>query len=206
MKKKIKRYLVFTSFAYRAVMFLIMPVFFAGIGVYAGNLFGVPGMMFTAGFLTMWETISDHWLFPGLQTKEPEQPEFLKTSGIGMEIMQDALILDLTRKFLTAAGILLVCYLITNLPGGCLHIVLVSYAFSVLGTFFSRYGDLLLINLCIGQFTMIFVTAYLLFMLRPEFQKYISAFPLLFLILGILISILTVTKAIRKVKGGYYDA
>lgn len=205
MKKKIKRYLVFTSLPYRIAVFIMIPVLFTGIGAYAGSLFGVQGMMFAAGFLTMVEIISDHWLFFGLQAKESEKAEFLKTSGMGMEMIQDALILDLVRKFLTATGIAAACYLITGLQGGFLYIVLVSYAFSALGTFLSRYGGMLLLNIVIAQFAMMFVTASLSCMLQPGLLKSMFGTEFFFLALGILVSILTVMKAMQKVKGSYYD-
>lgn len=116
--------------------------------------------------------ISDHWLFFGLQAKESEKAEFLKTSGVGIEIMQDALILDLVRKFLTAIGIIAAGYLLPGLSGGFLYMVLVSYVFSVLGTFLSRYGGTLLINICIAQSAMLFVVVCLLCMLRQGLLKF----------------------------------
>lgn len=116
--------------------------------------------------------------------------------------MQDALILDLVRKFLTAIGIIAAGYL---LSGGFLYMVLVSYVFSVLGTFLSRYGGMLLINICIAQSAMLFVVVCLLCMLRQGLLKFMFGMDLLFLALGILASILTVVKAMQKVKGGYYD-
>ena len=205
MKKKIKRYLVFTPFAYRIAVFLVMPVLLAGIGVYTGSRWGEPGLFPVGIFLTMAEIISDNWLFSGLQAKEAEKMDFLKTSGLGMEILRDALILDLLRKFLTAWVILTFCDLLLNISGSLLYIVLISYAFSVLGTFLARYGGLLGISIMVGDLSIIPVTVCLIGVCFSGLKRYIFWTDLFFLIFGILISVLAVAKAMQKVKGGCYD-
>lgn len=208
MKKKIKSYLVFTPFVYRIVVFIVIPVLSMWLGVYAVSRFGemgelrvVPAVM----LLTLAEIISDNWLFSGIQAKESEKMDFLKTSGRGMEMMQNALILDLLRKFLTVLAVITVCYLLSGMSGGLLYVVLVSYTVSALGTFLSRYGGTLWINVCIGQFAMALEIVCLLCVFLSGLSEFMAAFDLLFLVFGILISVLIVRKAMQKVKGGYYD-
>lgn len=205
MKKKIKSYLVFSSFTYKVCIFLLMPAVLVGIGTGVGSFFGEPGVMVSAMLLTMTEILSDHWLFSGLMEKESERMDVLRTSGMGMEIMKNALILDLMRKLLTAFGILAICECYTGHWGGLLLMATVSYVFSVAGTFFARYGGGLAVNVCIGQIAALMGLGCLLCVFRLGSWQLRVRVELLFLVLGVLGSVLTVNKAMRKVKGGYYD-
>ena len=58
-EKKIKRYLAFTSFAYRVGVCAAAALLLA-MGVSVGSFFGETGLMCTAGFLTMAEILSDY--------------------------------------------------------------------------------------------------------------------------------------------------
>lgn len=205
MKKKIKSYLVFSSFSYKVCIFLLMPAVLAGVGIGIGSFCGEPGLTATAMLLTMAEILSDHWLFSGLMAKESERMDVLRTSDMGMEIMKNALILDLLRKLLTAFGILAVCELFTGQWGGLLLMAMVSYVFSTAGTFLARYGGGLAVNACIGQISALLVLGCLLCVYRSGLWRFRVGLELLFLVLGVLVSVLTVSKAMRKVKGGYYD-
>ena len=205
MKKKIKSYLVFSSFSYKVCIFLLMPAVLVGIGIGIVSIFGELGLTATAMLLTMAEILSDHWLFSGLMAKESERMEVLRTSGMGMEIMKNALILDLLRKLLTAFGILAVCELFTGQWGGLLLMAMVSYVFSAAGTFLARYGGGLAVNVCIGQISAFLVLGCLFCVFQSGSWRFRVGFELLFLALGVLASVLTVSKSMRKVKGGYYD-
>lgn len=204
MMKKINRYLVFTSFVYRIAVFLVMPVLLVGIGVFAGHHLGELWAVPVALLLTMAEIISDYWLFSGLQAKDAEKMDFMKTSGLGMEVLRDALILDLLRRFLTACLVMAVCNLLTGRSGSAMYAVLVSYACSVLGVFLARFGGIFRINLMVGYLAVIPVSC-LLGLSFFAWKPYMFRLNLLFFVLGILLSVLAVKKALRKVKGGYYD-
>lgn len=203
MKKKIKSYLVFTSFWYRICVFFLMPAALTGIGACAGSRFGQFGVLGAAMLLTIGEVLSDYWLFPGLMAKEAEKLEVLKISAMGMGILKHALILDLLRKLLTVLGLLAFCGLFTGQFEGLLPMALVSYTFSAAGTFVARYMVGFASNLWIGQFAA--VMACLLYGIRTEATRCLPWFDLLFPVLGILVSALSVKKTMGKVKGGYYD-
>ena len=70
MKKKIKSYLVFSSFSYKVCIFLLMPAVLVGIGIGIVSIFGELGLTVTAMLLTMAVILSDHWLFSGLMAKD----------------------------------------------------------------------------------------------------------------------------------------
>ena len=59
---------------------------------------------------------------------------------MGMEIMKNALILDLLRKLLTAFGILAVCELYAGHWGGLLLMAMVSYVFPQRAHFWQGMG------------------------------------------------------------------
>ena len=112
MKHRIKSYLVFTSFIYRICMFLAVPVIVTGIALWSVGRFGNAAMIFAAVLLPMVEIISDTWLFGGIQTKDMDKLDYLKTSHRGMEILRNALSMDMARNLLTAIVVMAVCAVI----------------------------------------------------------------------------------------------
>ena len=205
----LKSYLVFTSLFYRIAVFALMPLSLIGIGLWTGQSIGGAEMIVAAMLLPMAEILSDNWLFGGIQTKDPEKMDYLKTSGRGMGIIRRALAMDMVRRFCTALCTIGVCYLMPWLVYGrkedigvALYFVLMPYFFSVLGTFLSRYGSLLWLNMTIGYGASFFVTAGLLLL---GLSEYILLLDLVFGVLGISASIFAVRVAMKKVEGGYYD-
>ena len=231
MGKRVKSYIVFTSFAYRIVIYLLIPAalvaFCAWIGTYMGDM----GLIFTVMLLALAEIISDSWLFGGLQARDAEKMDYLKSSGRGLSLVRNALGLDLFRKFLTALCTVAASYLlIRQVKGGLAgkpepimdfvscggplqrigllaYLVLLAYCFSALGTFLSRYNSTIYGNLLLGYGAM--ALACLAGIFGPSFVKYpsngIFLLDLLCLAVGIGVSVLTVRTAMKKVKGGFYD-
>ena len=110
MRRKIRSYIVFTSLPYRIIVYFALPVVVAATGFWAGTQgIGDGGVMFAAVLLPLAEIISDNWLFNGIQSRDMAKMDYLKTSGRGMAVMRDALVMDLLRKFLTAAGSMALC-------------------------------------------------------------------------------------------------
>ncbi len=219
MKNRLKSYLVFTSLIYRVFMYLVMPVVLVGIVFAVGG--GVAAAVLAASILPMVESVSDNWLFGGIQTKDAEKMDFLKTSGCGMNIMRSALCMDLLRKFLTAVIVLGICYLLflcTNGGNGSgmfqseqevdvvlqmvIYGVSASWFFSVLGTFLARYGSAVWFNVLIG-YIMTLLEAACWFL--TEWSKHFVIYFFLYLALGIMVSVLAVKVAMKKVEGSYYD-
>lgn len=227
MRKMTKSYLVFTSAVYRVVMYALMPAGMVGLSAWSGSSMGEAALLIITPLLTLFEILSDSWLFGGIQAKDREKMDFLKTSGRGIKTLKKALILDLVRKFLSCLGILAGGCLAmqigagnaalengvfqsnyANLGGGSrklgilLCFWLVSYFFSVMGTLLSRYGSMIWINLLTGYIAMIFTIFCAALLILSES---IWVFDFLFAVLGIGISILAVRAAIKKYEGGYYD-
>ena len=216
MKNRLKSYLVFTSLIYRILMYLVMPIVLVGIVFAAGG--SVSAAVLAAVLLPMVETVSDNWLFGGIQTKDAAKMDFLKASGCGMNIMRNALCMDLFRKFLTAVIVQGICYLMFLWTGGyemvqnmqevdvvlrmVIYGVSISWFFSVLGTFLSRYGSLLWFNVMIG-YVMTLLEAACWF--RRGWREHYVIYSFLYLVLGIVVSMLAVKAAMKKVEGSYYD-
>lgn len=113
MKRFLKSYLVFTSLIYRIVMFVIMPIAI----IVATFLIGIILMWMDTEpcvivmlFLPMVEIVSDNWMFGGIQSKDVEKLDYLKTSGMGMNVLRRAHIIDLLRKFIWTVGIMGITY------------------------------------------------------------------------------------------------
>ncbi len=219
-----KSYLVFTSAWYRLAVFLLMPTALIGLGLWVERMLwggrGATGVIVAAVLLPIAEIVSDNWLFGGIQTKDSMRLEYLKTSGRGMEILRRALWVDLARKLLSALGIMALCRLAgtwmaaegTGYGSGImdwgleagilLYFTLLSYFVSTLGTFLSRFGDMLWMNLLVGYgavFVMLFGLALL------NLADIIFIIDIICAVFGILISAVTVRTAMRRVERSYYD-
>lgn len=211
MRQKIKSYLVFTSRGYRLVMFALVPLLLAALQAFFLKKMEGSAIPLIIMFLTAAEIMGDNWFLGGIQEKNAEKIDYLKTSGRGMKVMENALIMDFVRRFLTAAAIFGICDLLSRLLGGAdefrglgiwLFSVLTSYSLSALGTLFARFGSYLWINILISYFAAavgIVCCLLLMFDVSPWIFSGLLA------VLGAGISVLAVKIAMRKVKGGYYD-
>lgn len=87
------------------------------------------------------------------------------------------------------------------------YLVLLSYSFSVLGTFLSRYGSTVYINMMLGYGTMMLAGLAGIYcpMLLGYPSNSVFLLDLLAAAAGGGISIVAVRAAMKKVKGGYYD-
>ncbi len=219
-----KSYLVFTSAWYRLAVFLLMPTALIGLGLWVERMLwggrGATGVIVAAVLLPIAEIVSDNWLFGGIQTKDSMRLEYLKTSGRGMEILRRALWVDLARKLLSALGIMALCRLAgtwmaaegTDYGSGImdwgleagilLYFTLLSYFVSTLGTFLSRFGDMLWMNLLVG-YGAVFVMLFGLTLLN--LADIILIIDIICAVFGILISAVTVRTAMRRVERSYYD-
>ncbi len=221
MRRGIKSYLVFTSVWYRLGVYLVMPVVLMGLSLWIeGCVQGDGGVSVVLGavLLPMTEIISDNWLFGGIQTKDSIGLEYLKTSGQGLGILKSALWVDLGRKFLSALCMIALCRLGGILVAGkalsfgnfcgsyggeaLLYFVLLSYFVSVLGTFLSRFTDMLWINCLIG-YGATGLTAFGMILLN--LGRYLLIVDVLLGSLGILVSVLAVRIARKRVERSYYD-
>ncbi len=217
MKQKIKSYLVFTSVLYKILMLLVLPVLLLGIQVFASVVFQGTVIPLSILVLIFAEIFGDTFVLGGIQEKNSEKMDYLKTSPRGMKVMKSVLIMDLLRRFLSCVvifGLLRVSMWAFGAtpgserlagPGALLLAVLLTYTFSVLGIFLSRFGSLLWINmLCayagaiVGLVLFFIGTGGMLPLLLPLMNTAMG-------ILAVGLSILTVKIAMMKVEGSYYD-
>lgn len=221
---------MFTSFLYKIAVFLLIPLAVTGIGLYMGGRVGMAGVILAAMLLPPAEILSDYWLFGGIQARDPAKMDYLKTSGRGMWVMKNGLSMDLIRKLLSGAVVLIFSCtgiwlegkmqggtnpgqsmeFLAQIPGGeklqwiwfLILMIGIAYFFSVLGTFLSRYGNMLWINMITGYAMMVLE---ILCQFLPGLWSYIYVYIALFAVLGLAVSLLTVRTGMKKVRRGYHD-
>lgn len=117
MKRFLKSYLVFTSLMYRIVMFIVVPIVMIGAAFLVGIVIMDMGTepeeascIVVLMFLPMVEIVSDSWIFGGIQSKDAEKLDYLKTSGAGMNVFRTAIVIDLLRKLILTVGIMGITY------------------------------------------------------------------------------------------------
>ena len=85
MGKRVRSYIAFTSISYRAAVWLVIPAGLTALGVWGGSRFGDIGLLFALILLEGAEVLSDSWLFGGIQAKDSEKIDYLKSSGRGWQ-------------------------------------------------------------------------------------------------------------------------
>lgn len=217
MLKIIKGYLVFTSLVYRIVMFGILPLAFIAMDICGALLMGDHmRVLFVAipFLLLIVEIVADTWMFGGIQGKDAEKIDFLKTSPKGMGLLRNALVMDLVRRFCSLAGIVAVCVLLnlalgvdmfgddpTRRMGVILALILSSYTVSVLCTIFARFGTMFwqsILACYLGFFLESVCVGFLIVSGHPHVWSFVYA------VLAVGVSILAV-KVVMKFAGVYKD-
>lgn len=144
--KKIRAYLLFTSWRYKLGIFLGLPVaaFLLGL-LFWGSRWGVLvyGYILTA-ILIFFEIIADQAVFAGIQSQRGYKLDYLKTSPLGCKMLWWGLTGDLVRKFFTAALCVSICGGMGVLKAesgfaGVMRILLTIYFTETLTLFLSRY-------------------------------------------------------------------
>jgi len=206
--------MVFATFWYKMIMFIIVPVALLGLQAASAAIFQGTGISVILLFLVLVETVGDTWFLGGIQEKGSENMDYLKTSPKGMEVLGSTLTVDLARRFLTAVVIYGLSELIVRGMGatgagmrGMLLAVLLTYDISVLGIFLARFASLLWLNLLCGYIGGI---AGFVILLAGTMMKSVSAAVAVpvyaaLVILGAGFSVLAVKIPMLKMEGSYYD-
>ena len=143
--KRIRAYLLFTSWRYRLGIFLGLPAAVLAAGLFWNHLRIKSGFGFSLEAVVIFiEIMADQGIFNGIQSKRGYKLDFLKTSPVGQRILLHGLSGDLARRLLTAAvcvGTGWAAKVLTVGRGwaGCLGMVLAVFFAEVLGLFISRF-------------------------------------------------------------------
>lgn len=193
------------------MMYGLMPLFLTALQIFCLKALGGSSVPVVIVILIFAEIMADNWFLGGIQEKNAEKIDYLKTSSRGMKVMESALIMDFARRFLEAAVIFGVCNVISRLFGGeddfrsvgiLLFSILISYSLSVLGTLISRFGSYLWINI---------LTAYIaaaigiVCCIMLMFGVSAVVLNIIFAVMGTAVSILGIKVAMKRVEEGYYD-
>lgn len=218
MRRICKSYLVFTGFGYRLLMFWLMPLLLLGIQTAAVSMGKNFSIILPLAMASM-EAMADSWFLGGIQSKDADKMDFLKTSAEGMRVMKTALIMDFLRRFVSMTVVFLLCCGIARLGGGKTSAILpvdkiellvfpllFGYTFSVLATLVGRFFSLFWINMLVAYPIPILgsVTMYLI-LSEPVYVSVAALFDIVLTVLGILLVVLAVKTAIKKVEESYYD-
>lgn len=214
MRWKINSYLVFTSFRYRIWIFGVLPVLLIGSQFLQIGEWTVMRNIATVMALIMIETVADSWYLGGIQDKDAEKIDYLKTSPKGMSVMRNALRFDLVRRGLATAAVLGVSELVgrgdgkQHIPHGVgmwLLLTLICYTLSVAATLIARFNSYLWINYLTGYIGMIIALIFYFILCVWTAREVMIVLAVVFLALAVGISVLTVRVAMKKVEGSYYD-
>lgn len=210
MKQSIKGYLVFTSLGYRLAVFILMPLALVGLHVLSASEVGGSGPI-NMLLLLMLEIVCDNWFLGGIQEKNAENLDYLKTSSRGMKVMRSVLVMDFARRFMTAVTVLGICFMLdkflfqtnSQIEADLIFPVLVSYSLSVLGTLITRFQSYFWVNMVAGYVAAIIGAVLFILVMFGVIEVFVTN--IIFGVLAVIFSILGVKIAMARVEGGYYD-
>lgn len=205
MRRRIKSYLIFTTPVYRWVIYLGLPLLLVGMEWFTG-------VTIVLGMLIFVEIASDNWFLGGIQERNAEKLDYLKTSYRGMQVIRSALVLDLVRRFAETAAVFGTCCLLESirgaenlffLAGELFPLTLTVYGMSVLGILFTRFFSYMAYNFVGGYLAS--MAGIVCYVLKLAGILPVGGYYAAFLVIGAAVSILIVRVASKKVEGGYYD-
>ncbi len=215
MKDRVRSYLVFATRGYKIVMLIVLPIFLLAVDFIAAVVFRGSAMPAYIMLLIMAEVMSDNWYLGGIQEKNSQKIDYLKTSARGRQIMKSALIMDLVRRLVFLVVIAGVSWLFTIIftagegvrakPGlwEVLLVALLVYTLSLLGIFLCRFFSYLWVNLLAAYVGAI--VGVVIFLIAAGGFLPVLLMDAVLGILGAGLSVLAVKTAMLKVEGSYYD-
>ncbi len=207
--RKLKSYLVFTSVLYRVVMFVIVPLLLIGLGIYLSSGLSFPAEIFVMVFLPVIEVIADYMIFGGIASRKIEHLEYLKTSKRGMQMLKDALTGGMFRILLSEFLIVAIMHAATfkmawqDIENSTILIISFfcsTYFFSMLGITVSRFLTVMQANWVVAYAASMLGAFAMVQCIR---HPYVSL--IVFIILSIVISILSIYIAMKRAEESYYD-
>lgn len=213
MKKLWTGYTVFLSRGYRWAVFLICPILIAGFAtlLYSPSM-DETGMILRAvmlSYVTLYEIVSDYWLFGGICNREENGMEYLKSSKKGLAMIGYGIYGDLLRRFLYLFVYGVVYFGLTGQLYD-LIVVLLVYSVAVLSLNISRHMVIWQFYLLVAGLGMIiFDVLFAVSWVIAELSGYASAIligELIFSVcLSIMASVFTAWYTKFCVKRSYYE-
>ena len=229
MEKGIKSYIVFTTRAYRLVLFVLLPLAVIGIqlglSVMCGHLEEWKGdiedivyvadlaMAVASSFIMAAEVHVDNWVFGGVAAKTGASPEYPKSSPRGRQSMRGALRLNSIRQILESALLLVLgrtCWAVAAggfselfAPGGLAFVAAVLFCecFTVTAALsVVRRYDNYHVNMSIAWLAC-FILVWLLILCRMFSHVMCAVMALLY----VSASVLSQRMTMNRVEESYYD-
>ncbi len=205
MKEKVKSYFAVTSPGYRFFVLGLMPLVF--VGVYAVFSEKVRVLML---FIPFAEIVTDSFFLGGIQEKDAEGLDYLRSSSRGMGVLRGTLIVDVIRRFFTIALVLGLCCVMKWFRLGEVGVMddfifplLLCYSLSVFGILITRFRMYHWVNLVVGYGASMISIMFLYLVTRDGFGVLRGS--AVFAVLSVLFSVVAVKLAMKRVEGGYYD-
>lgn len=211
MKKLWKSYAVFSSWIYRLMTLLVMPVVFVIGGFELFTLVNAD-MTMTAfklfvGLILIYEVLNDYWLLGGICSLDGCNIESLKLAKNGKNIFKNALVADLVRRFVYVLAAGVIAYMKTGRLSLLLTAV-VGYLALVIALNVTRYMSAFLMQLAISQLAV--GVFHLIMLLFSDFdvvdaKGYTGVILLPLLAACVALGVVTVAHVQGRWKESYYE-
>ena len=208
MGTSVKGYLAFTPMVYRILVFVVLPLAAIALRIrmLAANVFYYDdeyliGSVLVGALYMSAEILADYMLFGGICSKSGGCPDAIAVSQGGRAILKNAFVVDLARRFVWVMVYAAACFAVTRSPKeftGGLSICLLS----VIALNVSRHLQIFQLHLIVAYVAlMIFIFVRMMFLFLEEIRMVMIVDVVVYLILAVAASVLTVVHMMHCVKG-----
>ena len=203
MKKIWKSYAVFSSWIYRLMTLLVIPVVFMLVNANTSMI----GFKLFIGLILTYEVINDYWLFGGICSLEGCNVESLKLAKAGKNVFRDALVMDLIRRFVYLLGAGVIAYVKLRMFS-LLLTAMAGYIALIIVLNVTRYMSTFLLQISMSQ--MAVALYHLIMLLGSDFDTIDSAglrgtIMMLLLVVSAALGVATVVHVQGRWKESYYE-
>lgn len=206
-----KSYAVFSSWIYRLMTLLVIPVVFI-VGEF--ELFTLVnentlmvGFKVFVGLILTYEVINDYWLLGGICSHDGCCIESLKLAETGKHVLGDALVMDLIRRFVYLLGVGVIAYVKTGMFS-LLLTAMTGYIALIIMLNVTRYMSTFLLQISMSQVAVVLYS--LIMLLGSDFETMESAglrgaILMLLLVVSAVLGVVTVIHVLGRWKESYYE-
>ena len=205
--KSLQGYKILTTFLYRLICNIIIPIIIIIGGIIGYNYFNITAFYLIIGVLMLLEIIEDYWGFCGIFKKGTRKLDFIKTSFKGDSYLKKAFFTDIIIRPIRIFLVLFISSLVYLRQIDSLILIAVGF---VVTSFIS----ISLINIVryIEMFQILMIVASLgtglgslLMTLILLSGKYMFILTIALAILTVISGIITYKHMEKKIKDSYYD-
>ena len=205
--KYLQGYRMLTTFLYRLICNIIIPIIITVAGLICYNYFGIITFYVILGTMMLLEIVEDYWGFCGIFRKGTNKLDYIKSAFHGDLFLKNAILADLIIRPLRIFLVIFISSFIYLKQIESLRLIIlggiVTTLISISMVNAVRYIEMFQVIIISGNLaTMIGMSIFVLIMLS---NNYMTILMLILAVLAVIIGVLTYKHMEKRIIDSYYD-